>query len=285
MELQQPIPSFLRFGRRLARVKHDGQVLACRKCHLPDHVACACPDVVCFNCDQLGHTYRDCTGPTKCRICKENGHYAVDCPLSWWRRPASHRDEPAQDHTDATPEAPDDVNPALDIPATSPAGNTSQFPVPTPTVPEPGVASTPESPPSESSPITSFSASSPLVSASLDESQDSQSILLDPSSTTQPSSSSEPPDGGPTPVLFSTLMDSSFTSAPESQDSTTYSDIALAAMDFTETPDDPVRTHSSSSVKRKPARVDPSQCPPARKATAPYPVSNPQKKSSNPPPS
>ena len=67
-------------------------------------------------------------------------------------------------------------------------------------------------------------------------------------------------------------MDSSSTSAPESQDSTTDSDIALAAMDFTETPDDPVRTHSSKG-------------PPARKATAPYPVSNPRKKSSNPPPS
>ena len=102
MELQQPIPSFLRFGRRLAHVKHDGQVLACRKCHLPDHVARACPDVVCFNCDQLGHTYRDCTAPIKCRICKEDSHYAVDCPLFWLRRPASYRDEPVQDHTDAT---------------------------------------------------------------------------------------------------------------------------------------------------------------------------------------
>ena len=288
MELRQSIPSFLRFGRRLARVKHDGQVSTCRKCHLPDHVARVCPNVVCFNCDQLGHTYRDCTEPNKCSICKEDGHYAVDCPLSWWRRPTSHRDEPAQDHPDAAPTASDDANNAADHHTTPPAGDTSHLPVPTPLVPEPGFTSHSDLSPSESSPPTSSSASSLLASALPDESQDSQpqsqSILLDPSLTTQPSSSSEPPDPGSTPVLFSTPMDSS-TSAPGSQDSTTDSDLVLAAMDVTETPDDPVRTRSSSLVKRKPARVDPSQGPPARKATAPYPVSNPRKKSNNPPPS
>ena len=61
MELQQSIPSFLRFGCRLASVKHEGQVPTCRKCHLQDHVARSCRNVICFNCDQLGHTFRDCT--------------------------------------------------------------------------------------------------------------------------------------------------------------------------------------------------------------------------------
>ena len=219
MKLQQSIPSFLRFGCRLARVKHDGQVPTCRKCHIPDHVARACPNVVCFNCDQLGHTYWDCTKPNKCSICKEDGHYAVDCPLSWWRPPTSHCNEPAPDQTDAAPAASEDVNIAADHHATSPPDYTSHLPVPTPTVPERGVAANLQLPHSESSPVTSSCASSPPVSASPDESQDSQpqsrSILLDPSLITPPSSSSEPPDPGSRPVLYSTPMDSS-TSAPDS---------------------------------------------------------------------
>ena len=87
MELSESIPSFLRFGRKLLRVKHEGQVPTCRKCHLPDHVAKVCPNVICFNCDQLGHTFSDCKEEIKCSICKEDGHYAIDCKLSWWRRP------------------------------------------------------------------------------------------------------------------------------------------------------------------------------------------------------
>ena len=214
----------------------------------------------------------------------------MDCPLSWWRRPTSHRDEQAQDQSDAAPLASADVNTAADHNTTSPADNTLHLPVPTPTVPEPGVTSNPESSYSESSLLTSSFTSSLPVPVSPEESQDSQpqsqSILLDPSLITQPSSSSEPPDPGSTLVLFSPPMDSP-TSAPDSQNSTSDSDIALAAMDVTETPDDPVRTRSSSLVKRKLARVDPSQPPPpppARKATAPYPVSNPRKKPNNPPP-
>ena len=67
-------------------VKHEGQVPTCRKCHLPDHVARSCPNTVCFNCDKLGHTFRDCPEVIKCSICKEDSHYAVDCRLSWWRQ-------------------------------------------------------------------------------------------------------------------------------------------------------------------------------------------------------
>ena len=89
MDLVESIPSFLRFGHRLVRVKHEGQVPTCRKCHLPDHVARACPNIVCFNCEELGHTFRDCPDLIKCGIFKEDGLYAVDCSLSWWRRPVS----------------------------------------------------------------------------------------------------------------------------------------------------------------------------------------------------
>ena len=86
MDLVESIPSFMRFGQKLVRVKHEGQVPTCRKCHLPDHVARSCPNTVCFNCDKLGHAFRDCPEVIKCSICKEDSHYAVDCCLSWWRR-------------------------------------------------------------------------------------------------------------------------------------------------------------------------------------------------------
>ena len=70
-------------------MKHDGQVPTCRKCHLPGHVARSCTNVICFNCDEVGHIYRDCSEAFKCSICKEDGHYAVDCHLSWWHRPTA----------------------------------------------------------------------------------------------------------------------------------------------------------------------------------------------------
>ena len=73
----------MRFGRKLLKIKHEGQVPTCRKCHLPDHVARACPNVVCFNCDQLGHTFST-KDHTKCSIC----NHSIDCRMSWWRRPA-----------------------------------------------------------------------------------------------------------------------------------------------------------------------------------------------------
>ena len=78
-------------------VKHEGQVPNCRKCDLPDEVARSCPNVICFNCDQLGHTFRDCTEPIKCSICKEDGYYTVDCPLSWGRPPSSYHDDDPHD--------------------------------------------------------------------------------------------------------------------------------------------------------------------------------------------
>ena len=40
------------------------------------------PTLVCFNCNQLGHTFSDCKEETKCSVCKEDGHYAIDCNLS-----------------------------------------------------------------------------------------------------------------------------------------------------------------------------------------------------------
>ena len=115
---------FLRFGRRLVCIKHDGQVPTCRKCHQPGHVARLCTNVSCFNCDQLGPTFRDCPDILKCGISKEDGHYAVDCELSWWRRPVSaanddngddeKRPSPENSPPSENPPPPDD--PPADVP-------------------------------------------------------------------------------------------------------------------------------------------------------------------------
>lgn len=68
---------------------------------------------VCFNCDQIGHVAKNCPEDMKCCICKSQQHKAIDCPLSWYRRPVTHRERnPAPvhsqeiDHADAVqPEA------------------------------------------------------------------------------------------------------------------------------------------------------------------------------------
>ena len=121
MELVESIPSFMRFGRKLLRVKHDGQVPTFRKCHLPDHVARSCLNTVCFHCDQVSHTYVQCSEKVKCSICKEEGHYAVDCPLSWWRRLETEPDNADDDEN--RPLATAVPQPTVRPPASEPAAD------------------------------------------------------------------------------------------------------------------------------------------------------------------
>ena len=111
MLINTPIPSFLRFGKFLLRVSYEGQQRTCRHCHSPDHLAKDCTNEICYNCDSIGHVARSCPGPMLCCICKESGHKAIDCNLSWYRRPLSYRDaeSPAESHADAGPIAADDV--------------------------------------------------------------------------------------------------------------------------------------------------------------------------------
>ena len=80
-------PSFLRFGRRLVRLKYNGQVPTCRRCNRVGHQAKECPNTVCFNCDELGHQAGSCPHAMRCSICKSENHVAVDC--SFWCRTVS----------------------------------------------------------------------------------------------------------------------------------------------------------------------------------------------------
>lgn len=88
--------SYLRFGKFLLRLSHDGQVPTCRRCNRRGHQASACRNTVCFNCDGLGHTARDCVKPMYCCICKSGQHLARSCPFSWYR-PVSPRASPTVD--------------------------------------------------------------------------------------------------------------------------------------------------------------------------------------------
>ena len=91
MIIDRPVPSFLRFGRRLVRVFHEGQDATCRRCNSPGHVAKECREKICFNCEEHGHEAPDCVHPLRCSICKLPDHWAHNCKYSWSR----HRDAPA----------------------------------------------------------------------------------------------------------------------------------------------------------------------------------------------
>ena len=70
VQIMRPLPSYLRFGKFLVCLSHDGQQHMSRRCNRVGHFAHECQNVVCFNCDELGHQSKECGGPVLCCICK-----------------------------------------------------------------------------------------------------------------------------------------------------------------------------------------------------------------------
>ena len=86
VRINAPIPSYLRFGKFLIRLSHDGQDHTCRRCNRVGHFANDCPHTFCFNCEDLGHMAGDCPNAELCCICKSEGHRARYCRFSWHRQ-------------------------------------------------------------------------------------------------------------------------------------------------------------------------------------------------------
>ncbi|PFX21737.1 hypothetical protein AWC38_SpisGene13766 [Stylophora pistillata] len=83
VRISKPIPSFLCFGKYQIFIKYSGQTPTCRKYNRPGHFNNACPNKMCFNCENTGHEARECQLPTLCCIRKQEGHIGVNCEYSW----------------------------------------------------------------------------------------------------------------------------------------------------------------------------------------------------------
>jgi len=141
MALFSDIPCFIRFGKFQVRVKYDNQPKTCRKCGSDGHLIKDCRNTICFNCDQIGHVSRDCPESSKCCICKDTSHYAIDCPHSWYKRPTLREgtvERPAANNDRDPPvvndvrDPPNDDRPppaATDADVTQPSGDSSHQPI------------------------------------------------------------------------------------------------------------------------------------------------------------
>ena len=86
MELSTPVLPFLRFGKYLVCLKHKDQTPTGGKCNRPGPQARTCPNIFCFNCEELEHLTDFCPNEVHCCICRVTGHMAADCFFSWNRR-------------------------------------------------------------------------------------------------------------------------------------------------------------------------------------------------------
>ena len=183
MCIDDAIPSFIRFGRRLVRVSYQGQDQTCRRCNQPGHQAKNCHTKFCFNCEHVGHEGPDYVEPILCSICKDPSHLARRCPCGW-----------------ISPNVPVEKQP--DAPSTSqavePNSQPIQEPVSQPASPldlssqssQSSSSSSPESPESPAPSSPSFSPVAEIPHNSDDDSAN-MDIVPDPPPATNPTTASD----------------------------------------------------------------------------------------------
>ena len=173
VRINQPIPNFIRFGKIVINVRYPGQPRTCRHCNLRGHLANACTNLICFNCEQVGHQAATCPEAIKCNLCKSTDHKAKHCPFSWSRStPAT---TPAHAEDTSTPPAETSTEPTQDPPTLSnedqpmaqeisPAATQETAPLESPEMPS-------DPPPSDTLPSFALS-SETAMSTPLEDAQD-----------------------------------------------------------------------------------------------------------------
>lgn len=117
VQIKEPLPTYLRFGKFLVRLSHDGQQHTCRRCNRAGHFANECQNVVCFNCDELGHQSRECGEAIRCCICKSVEHRARHCPYSWHQSSSA----PSSDNRSSDPSSGGNVAASAGDPSSGPS--------------------------------------------------------------------------------------------------------------------------------------------------------------------
>lgn len=51
----------------------------CRNCGSEDHLVKDSSSIRCFNCERLGHHAENCGEPTRCAVCRADGHQLAEC--------------------------------------------------------------------------------------------------------------------------------------------------------------------------------------------------------------